>query len=116
MQGFTAAWLVGTGIVAWRQFHAQGHLPVPGALAGVTGLFAALAIIADVAPGSRQVVTWTAWGLNIAGLLNILPAGLSGQISQTATAQTAAATSGGDNAGSGGTIVGGNSSSGGMAV
>lgn len=82
MRGFTAAWLLGLAIVTWRQVHVSHRMPVPGALVGVSGLFAGLALIADVAPSSAKVVTWTAWGLDLAGVLNILPAGLSGQITQ----------------------------------
>jgi uncharacterized YccA/Bax inhibitor family protein len=90
MRGFTAAWLLGLAVVTWKQVHASHHLPVPGALAGVTGLFAALGLVADISPSAAPVVTWAAWGLDLAGVLNILPAGLSGQISQSQTAETAA--------------------------
>lgn len=104
MAGFLAAWLVGEGIYAWRSVHKSGKPPVPGALLGVTALFAALAVVADVAPASRPVVTMLAWGLDIAGLLNVLPQGLSGQISKaTATSEQAAGaaqnTTGGSSAG-----------------
>lgn len=91
MDGLTAAWLAGTGIVAWREVHSSGgHLPVPGALIGVTGLFAVLALLADVSPRSRPVITLAAWGLDVAGFLHVLPAGLFGQI-QTAAATNQAA-------------------------
>jgi hypothetical protein len=53
-------------------------------------LFAGLALIADIAPQTRQVITLAAWGLDLAGLLKVLPAGLFGQV-QTATAAEAAA-------------------------
>jgi len=93
MRGFAAAWLVGMAVVVWRQVHIQHHMPVPGALAGVTGLFAGLAVIADVSPSAAPVVTLAAWGLDVAGVLNILPAGLSGQLSQAAQTETTAAQS-----------------------
>lgn len=96
MRGFTAAWLAGMAIVVWKQVNQQHKLPVPGALAGVTGLFAALAIIADVVPQSRRVVTIAAFGLDLAGLLGVLPAGLSGQISTSANVEQEA--SGGQSA------------------
>jgi hypothetical protein len=85
--GFVAAWLAGTGIVAWRMVHQDHHLPVPGALLGVTALFGALALVADVFPASAGVVTVTAWGLDVAALLNVLPAGLGGQVTQAQAAE-----------------------------
>jgi len=84
--GFTAAWLLGTGLVAWREVNSSGHLPVPAALVGVTGLFAALALIADISPSARPVVTLLAWGLDVAGVLNI-PSGFWGQVKQAQTAE-----------------------------
>ena len=90
MGGFTAAWLLGTGIVAWREVRSSGHLPVPAALLGVTGLFAALALIADISPSARPVVTLAAWGLDVAGLLNVLPKGLFGQVQQAQQAEATA--------------------------
>lgn len=82
MKGFAAAWLLGMGIVSWRAVHKDGKPPVPGALMGVTGLFLALALIGDTVPSSERVVTAVAWGLDIAGLLNVLPKGLGGQVSK----------------------------------
>ena len=78
--GFVAAWLAGTGIVVWRMVHQDHRLPVPGALLGITALFGALALTADVFPQTAGVVTLTAWGLDIAALLNVLPQGLGGQL------------------------------------
>jgi len=66
----------------------------------VTGLFVGLSLIADMVPASRQVVTLLGWGLDIAGLLNILPAGLFGQI-KTAQATEAAAQGGSTKASTG---------------
>jgi hypothetical protein len=88
--GLTGAWLAGTGIVAWREVRASGHMPVPGALAGVTGLFLVLHVIAEAAPQSRQVVTLLGWGLDLAGLFKILPEGLFGQIAKTQASEVAA--------------------------
>jgi hypothetical protein len=85
VSGLTAAWLAGMGIVSWREVHGNGgHLPVPGALIGVTGLFAVLALLGDVSPRARPVLTLAAWGLDVAGLLNVLPAGLFAQSQQAA--------------------------------
>ena len=88
--GLGAAWLVGVGIVAWREVHQSGHMPVPAALLGVTGLFAALSLIADMAPGARQAVTLLGWGLDVAGFLQVLPAGLFGQVQAAQAAEAAA--------------------------
>jgi len=95
MGGLAGAWLAGVSIVAWRQVHQSGHLPVPAALLGVTGLFAALSLIADLSPAARPAVTLLGWGLDVAGLLNVLPAGLSGQISAAQSAESAASSGGG---------------------
>ncbi len=88
--GLAGAWLAGVAIVGWREVHSSGHLPVPAALLGVTGLFAALGIIADVWPASASVVTLAGWGLDIAGFLQVLPAGLFGQVGQAQAAEAKA--------------------------
>ena len=93
MGGLAGAWLAGVSIVAWRETRQSGHMPVPAALLGVTGLFAALSLLAEVAPASRRVVTLAAWGLDVAGLLNVLPNGLFGQV-QAAQATEASAQDG----------------------
>jgi len=87
MRGFLAAWVVGEGIYIWRAVHKSHHLPVPGILVGITGLFAAMAAAAEIFPGAEQVITLTAWGLDLAGFLNVLPAGLGGQIAKTEAEQ-----------------------------
>jgi len=78
--GLAGAWLAGIAIVAWRETRQSGHMPVPAALLGVTGLFAALSLVAEAAPVTRRVVTIAAWGLDLAGLFQVLPAGLFGQV------------------------------------
>lgn len=90
MGGLAGAWLAGTGLVAWREIKASGHMPVPGALAGVTILFAGLALIADLAPGSARVMTLLGWGLDVAGLLKVLPEGLYGQVAAAQASEQAA--------------------------
>jgi hypothetical protein len=78
------AWLAGTGLVIWRQLRGGQHLPVPGALLAVTGLFAVLGVAADVVPAARQFIVVTAWGIDIAGVFNLWPAGLGGEVQQAA--------------------------------
>lgn len=85
--GLAAAWLAGMGIVSWRIVHRDHRPPPPGQLAGITGLFLALALVTDVAPAAAPAVTVLAWGLDVAAFLNVLPAGLAGQIKQAETAQ-----------------------------
>ena len=94
MGGFTAAWLTGMGIVVWREVHSTSHMPVPGALIGVTALFAVLAAVADMSPQARPVVTLLAWGLDIAGLFSTPVAGLITEAG-TAAGTEQAATGGG---------------------
>lgn len=83
--GLAAAWLAGMGLVTWRMVHRDHRPPVPGALLGVTGLFAALALTADVFPATTPLVTVAAWGLDVAAFLNVVPEGLGGQIKQAET-------------------------------
>ena len=87
MGGLAGAWLAGVSIVTWREVKSSGHMPVPAALLGVTGLFVALSVIAEAAPASRAVVTMLGWGLDVAGLFQVLPAGLFGQISKAQSAE-----------------------------
>lgn len=76
---FVSAWLVGEAIVIWRMVHRDHRPPVPGALLGITALFAGLGMLAEYAPAAG-LATAVAWGLDVAAFANALPAGLSGQI------------------------------------
>ena len=89
--GILAAWLAGEAIVIWRIVHRDHSLPAPGALLGITALFLAGALVADVYPPSAPLVTAGLFGLDVAALLNALPAGLAGQISEAQTASTSPA-------------------------
>jgi hypothetical protein len=106
--GLAGAWLLGEAIVIWRQVHKSRRLPVPGQLLGITGLFAAVALVADASGSARPVVTLLAWGIDLAGLLEVLPAGLLGDIqaaqSSEATAEGEGAATGGGEEGSGGAL------------
>lgn len=97
--GILAAWLAGEAIVAWRIVHRDHSLPSPGVLLGITGLFVAGALVAEWVPASEGLVLATLVGLDVAALLNVLPAGLGGQISQ---AQQSTASAEGVNLGGGG--------------
>jgi hypothetical protein len=95
MGGLGGAWAVGMAITGWRQVRQSGHMPVPASLIAVTGLFVALGIIAEAAPATARVVTLTAWGLDLAGLLRVLPAGLFTEVqaAEKAAASPVSATS-----------------------
>lgn len=88
--GLVAAWAAGMSLVIWRQVHHSHRPPVPGSLLGVSALFAAAALVSDIWPRSTGLVTLTVVGLDVAAFMNVLPAGLSGQITE-AEAATAAA-------------------------
>jgi hypothetical protein len=91
MRGALAgAWLASTGLVIWRQLHGNPHLPVPGTLLAVTGIFGLLAVAGDVAPAARPVITLGAWGIVVAGVLNLWPAGLGAEAQATAASGTGA--------------------------
>ena len=96
--GFAAAWLLGTGIGVYRQVTRSHRMPVPGNLLALAAFFAALALIGDVIPAARRTVTLLAWGLDLAGVLQLLGSGpLQGQVTQAqaseATAEGRAGTS-----------------------
>jgi len=74
-----AAWLVGAGVVTWRYTRVNKRLVPPGALLGVTGLFAALGLLAEYPPATSMAVL-LGWGLDVAAIMNVLPAGLAGQV------------------------------------
>lgn len=84
-RGLAAAWLVGEALIIWRIVHREHHLPAPGVLLGVSALFAGLAVAADVFPQAEQVIVLSAFGLDIAALFNLWPAGLGGQVTRAAS-------------------------------
>jgi len=84
--GILAAWLAGETIVIWRIVHRDHSLPAPGALLGITALFLAGAFMADVYPRASPLIVAGLVGLDVAALLNALPAGLAGQISEAQAA------------------------------
>ena len=104
MGGFVAAWLTAEGIVIYRQVKVSHKPPVPGQMLGVTILFLALAVVADISPAARPVVTLGAWGLNLAGILQLWPNGLGAAYSaaQTAESNATSSTSSSSSAGGGG--------------
>jgi hypothetical protein len=83
-KGFVAAWLAGEAIIVWRIVHKDHRIPVPGALLGISALFAGMALVADIFPSAAKPVTLAAFGLDLAAFYSALPAGLSGQLNQSA--------------------------------
>jgi hypothetical protein len=77
-----AAWLIGEGIVIWRYTGRNHRIPPPGVLLGITGLFAALGLLADF-QATAGIAVAAAWGLDVAALMSALPAGLAGQVTKT---------------------------------
>ena len=88
--GILTAWLAGLGIVGWRLVHNEHRLPAPGVFLGITGLFLAGALVAEWVPKAESLVLATLVGLDVAAFLNVLPAGLGGQLTQAEQAQAAA--------------------------
>jgi hypothetical protein len=89
-----AAWLAGEAIVSWRSVHREHRVPAPGELLGITALFAAGALVADIWPASSTLIVVTLFGLDVAAFLNVLPQGLGGQIAQAEAAQGGSGTAG----------------------
>lgn len=75
------------GIVGWRAVHAEHRVPAPGVFLGITGLFVVGALIAEWVPRADPLVLAVLAGLDVAAFLDVLPAGLSGQIAQAQTAE-----------------------------
>lgn len=82
-----AAWLAGEAVVSWRIVHAKHRPPAPGELLGITALFLAGALVADVYPRAAGLVVAGLVGLDVAAFLDVLPQGLGGQIAQAEAAQ-----------------------------
>jgi hypothetical protein len=101
---FVFAWAVGEGIIVYRWIRAKAP-PTPGALLLPSGIYLALAVLAEYQP-ARAFATVSAWGLNLAILLQVVgkepvqktgwppPPIPAGQLlpSSQASASTAAAT------------------------
>lgn len=65
-----AAWLVGEGIICYRQIKATKAPPGPGVLLYSSGLFVLLGILAQ-AESARKLATALAWGFDIAAAMNL---------------------------------------------
>lgn len=70
MGPFILAWLVGEGIIVYRNVKVIKGPPGPGQLLLTSGLFALLALAAETEQG-RSAATMVAWGYDLAAFLNI---------------------------------------------
>lgn len=68
MSGIIAAWLVGEGLIIYRQVSVQKRPPLPADLLASSGLFLLLSLMAPRAP---QLATMLAWGFDIASFVKI---------------------------------------------
>ena len=68
MGGITIAWLIGEGIICWREVAGCHRPPMPGALIASSVIFAGLAVLAEYQP-ARTAATLMAFGLDIAAWL-----------------------------------------------
>lgn len=59
-------WLAAEGIVTYRSYKADGHLPLPGRLLATSGVFVLLALLAEAGPGARQLAVTLGGGFVIA--------------------------------------------------
>lgn len=66
MRGLILAWLVAEGIISYRSITAAKRPPMPGALLGASGLFVALALLAEAQP---KLATMFGVGVDIAAVL-----------------------------------------------
>lgn len=74
MGPFITAWLVAEGIVAYRSIKIQKAPPGPGQLLLSSGVFVALALLAE-SEKARPLATTLAWGFVIAAFMNVAGTG-----------------------------------------
>lgn len=87
MRGVILAWAGGMGIMIYRAAYKQHRPPVPGQMLAATGLFVALAALAEYQPAAAAA-TLMAFGVDIAVLMQVLP----GTATTTAAKATPATT------------------------
>lgn len=73
------AWLAGEAILFYRSQKQDHHWPMPGQILAVTGLFAALGLVAHNSPDGRMLAAALGWGFDVAAFMNIAPGILTGQ-------------------------------------
>jgi hypothetical protein len=66
-------WIIGEGIIVYRQVKQNHAPPMPGALIASSGLFALLALLAE-ADRARTLAIMLAAGFDVAAFMNLWPA------------------------------------------
>lgn len=75
MGPFVMAWLVGEGILIYRQVKVNKAPPGPGQLLISSGVFVALGLLAE-SPSARPLAVALAWGFDIAAFMNLFSVAL----------------------------------------
>lgn len=70
---FLMFWIIGEGIIVYRQVKQNHAPPMPGALIASSGLFALLALLAE-ADRARTLAIMLAAGFDVAAFMNLFPA------------------------------------------
>lgn len=72
-------WLVAEGIIFYRAYTRENHVPMPGQLLAASGVFVLLALLAETGPGAAQLAATLGGGFVMAAGLNLF-----GQIGKAA--------------------------------
>lgn len=70
-KGLIVAWLVGEGLMTYKDVKKNKRPPLPAELLASSGLFVMLGILGESAP---KLAVTLAWGFDIAALLSLWPA------------------------------------------
>jgi hypothetical protein len=71
MKSLIMAWLVGEGLMTYKDVKRHKRPPMPAELLATSGLFVMLGILGESAP---KLATTLAWGFDAAALLSLWPA------------------------------------------
>jgi hypothetical protein len=72
MPAIVLAWLVGEGLLVYRDYKKNHRPPLPGELLASSGVFAVLGLLAE-APNARFIAGAMAWGFDIAIFYQLAP-------------------------------------------
>lgn len=64
-------WLIAEGIIFYRDFTREQHVPMPGQLLAASGVFVLLALLAEAGPGAAQLASTLGGGFVLAAGLNL---------------------------------------------
>lgn len=64
-------WLIAEGIIFYRAYTREQHVPMPGQLLAASGAFVLLALLAEAGPGAAQLATTLGGGFVLAAGLNL---------------------------------------------